>query len=393
MSKRKPRSGFSVRAGLGILAAAALALFLVGEAVRAVRSDGGRLGIARISGLGDGNELVRIVGKQLRLGLASVRVSPDSITETPLEQGAAQVRWRVGLGSSASLLQVNYAITRALEDRGAVVLQGSERWADDGSQVVRMVVGLPRRATHEVLIVRPRGGPADAAKAPARLALILYGFGDDAAAADSFFALPAPFAVAVVPGTREAERVFLRARQRQREVVLHLPLEPINYPRINPGPGAVLVSMKPGQIAARVDKYLDQAGTVAAVANHMGSLATQDATVMTAVYRTLKRRHLPFLHVTPAAGAVCKSLAASMGLNYAEPDAVLEGEAREPNAKALDRRWGALLRVAHDRGRLVVLLRATPLTMRWLPQALDPKRLGEVSVVPLTSLLEKPGTP
>ena len=60
---------------------------------------------------------------------------------------------------------------------------------------------------------------------------------------------------------------------------------------------------------------------------------------------------------------------------------------------ALDRRWDALLRAAHDRGRLIVMLRATPLTMRWLPRALEAKRLGAVAVVPLTSLLEKPGPP
>src|SRR5262249_49938054 len=140
--------------------------------------------------------------------------------------------------------------------------------------------------------------------------------------------LPAPFAVAVVPGTRAGERTLLAARQRGRELVLHLPLEPLNYPRINPGPGTVLVSMPPGRISATVRRYLDQAGNVAAVANDMGSLATQDLTVMTAVYRELRRRRVPFLHVAPAAGAVCKSLAADLGVNYAEPDVVVDGEAR-----------------------------------------------------------------
>jgi polysaccharide deacetylase 2 family uncharacterized protein YibQ len=80
-----------------------------------------------------------------------------------------------------------------------------------------------------------------------------------------------------------------------------------------------------------------------------------------------------------------------MGLNYAEPDAVVDGEARQAEARALDQRWNALLKEAHARGRLLVMLRATPLTKRWLPRALDARRLGGVSLVPLTSLLEKPG--
>jgi polysaccharide deacetylase 2 family uncharacterized protein YibQ len=391
MPKRKNRPPLLVPRVLGVLAAAAVGLFLAGEGVRALRSDAGRLAIARTFGLGDRADLVRIVGKQVLLGLAEANVARDSVTETPLERGAAAVRWRVGLRPSASLLQANYALTRALEGHGATVIEGSERWGDDGSQVLRLLVGLPRRPTHELLLVRPLPGPNHDAPGPAQVALVLYGFGDDAAEADSFFALPAPFAVAVVPGTRTGERILLEARDHQREVVLHLPLEPLNYPRINPGPGTVLVSMAPGRIRATVRRYLDQAGSVAAVANHMGSLATQDVTVMTAVYGELKRRRLPFLHVTPAAGAVCKSLAADLGVNYAEPDAVVDREARRAETKALDQRWNALLREARERGRLVVMLRATPLTMRWLPRTLTARRLAGVRVVPLAALLDKPG--
>lgn len=390
---KRPRSTNLAPRVLGLVAALALGVFVIGEATRALRSDAGRIAIAKRLGLGDRAHLIRIVGKQLRVGLESVGVPRDSVTETPLERGAAPLRWRVGLRPSASLLQANYAITRTLERQGAEVLDGGERWTDDGGQVVRLVVGLPRRPTHEVLLVRARNDPEDTAGDPARVALVLYGFGEDAAMADSFFALAAPFAVAVVPGTKASERILAGARERERELVLHLPLEPLNYPRINPGPGTLLVSMKPRRISATVDRYLDQAGPVAAVANHMGSLATQDMTVMTAVYRELKRRHVPFLHVTPAAGAVCKSLAADLGINYAEADAVVDGEARGDGTKALDRRWAELLETARERGRLVVMLRATPVTRRWLPRVVEPKRLSGVSLVPLASLIDKPGVP
>jgi polysaccharide deacetylase 2 family uncharacterized protein YibQ len=334
MPKRKTRLPKYAPRVLGLLAAIALGAFLIGESVRAIRSDAGRLAIARTVGLGDRGDLLRIVGKQIRLGLTSVNVRRDSIVETLPERGPAPIRWRVGLRSDASLIQANYAVTRALEDHGATVLEGGERWTDDGALVLRLLVGLPRRPTHEVLLVR---GPAPVGDAiePARLALVMYGFGESAAAADSFFALRAPFAVAVLPGSKEGERTLDRARERQREIVLHLPLEPINYPRINPGPGTILVSMSPRRIADIVRRHLGKAGAVTAVANHMGSLATQDMAVMTALYRELKRRNVAFLHMTPAPGAVCKSLSADMGVNYDEPDEIVDGEARQDDAKAL----------------------------------------------------------
>ena len=125
--------------------------------------------------------------------------------------------------------------------------------------------------------------------------------------------------------------------------------------------------------------------------SHMGSLATQDMTLMTAVYRELKQRRLPILHLLPAAGAVCRPLASEMGVAYDEPDATLDFEPRAKDTAAMDKRWKQILKETRDRGRMIVWVRATPTTWRWMRRALDAKRLERVDLVPLTSLLRKPG--
>ena len=184
--------------------------------------------------------------------------------------------------------------------------------------------------------------------------------------------------------------MFREARAQGREVVLHVPLEPINYPQVNPGPGTILVTMKPTQIDGLMRRYLGQAGPVAAVANHMGSLATQDMTVMSAIYRELRRQRVPFLHMSPAAGAVCKPLAAELGVSYEEPDVVIDYEAKAAKPALLEQRWKEVLAQARARGHLVAMVRATPLTRGWITRALDVKHLKGVSVVPLSSLLRRP---
>src|SRR5207249_7467198 len=254
---------------------------------------------------------------------------------------------------AASLLHANVARTRALERRGARVLSGRESMGPLGESIVTLVVGLPGRPTHRVLLVR--GGMPAGEDSPrvSRLAVVLYGFGDDEALASQFLALPVPFAVALPPGAKSSAPLFKAAHDRRREVVLHLPLEPINYPQVNPGPGTILVTMKPTQIGGLMRRYLERAGPVAAVANHMGSLATQDMTVMSAVYRELHRQRVPFLHMTPAAGAVCKPLASELGVSYEEPDAVIDYEARSPKPVLLDRRWRDVLSETRTRGHTV----------------------------------------
>jgi polysaccharide deacetylase 2 family uncharacterized protein YibQ len=79
-----------------------------------------------------------------------------------------------------------------------------------------------------------------------------------------------------------------------------------------------------------------------------------------------------------------------MGVLYGEPDAVIEVETRGTNTKALDKRWKELLKSAKARGHLVVLMRASSLTKRWLAHGLEPKQLDGVRLVPIAALLTKP---
>lgn len=389
MPKRKRSSAGRRRVYLLILAIA-LVLFAAGEAWFLFRSDAGRLTLGKL-GLGDRAHLVRIVGNHARQALAMAGVPRDSIREQVAKDGEAPVKWRVGLREGAAPLQVHHAIASALEAQGASVLSGRERPGSHGETLVSLMLGIGRRPTHDVTLVLPaRGGETARPPEGGRVALVLYGFGDGDSLARAVFALNAPFAVAVSPASRESGSQFALARARDREVVLHLPLEPVNYPRINPGPGTILVTMTPSQVAGRVRKFVDQARPVIAVANQMGSLATQDMSVMTALFRELKRERLPFMHVQPAPGAVCRSLSGNLGVLYEEPDAVLDAEARATDTRALDRRWKLLLAEARERGELVVWMRVTPASSAWLARAADPGRLGGVSLVPLSALLRRP---
>lgn len=391
MPKRKRSTAGRRRAYL-LIAAIAVALFAAGEAWVLFRSDAGRLTLGRL-GLGDRAHLVRIIGNHARRALAATGVPRDSIREQVAAGGEAAVTWRVGLREGAAPLQVHHAIASLLEEKGASVLSGRERPGPHGETFVRLMLGIGERPTHDVTLVLPaRGGVGETGSAPAggRVALVLYGFGDGDSLARAVFSLHAPFAVAVSPASRASATQFALAHAREREVVLHLPLEPVNYPRINPGPGTILVTMTPSQVAGRVRKFVDQAEPVVAVANHMGSLATQDMSVMTALFRELKREKLPFMHVNPAPGAVCRSLSGNLGVLYEEPDAVIEAETRGKDTQALDKRWKQLLELARERGELVVWMRATPASTEWLPRAADPRRLGGVSLVPLSALLRRP---
>lgn len=390
MPKRKRNSARIPPKAFVLLAVAAAMVFAVGQAYRVARSDAGKVMLARHLGVGDAERVSSILGDEIRRGIAAIGAPADSLRENFNENGTPTHRWRLEVAPGASLLQLNHAITHYVEGVGGKVLSGIESRERDGTRVVKLLVGLPDKPTHEVVLAAGQPGRGGVGREPARMAIVLYGFGEDPDNAKAHFDMPVPFATALVPGADWSAAMFRAANERNRELVLHLPLEPLHYPRNNPGPGTVLVTMKASRITGLLRKHLDQSGGVTAVANYMGALATQDMTVMTAVFKELRRQKLPFVHIDPVPGSVCEDLAADLGVAYSEPHVSFNPARWKNDRRELDRRWRDVLAQARKRRQLVVWMRASSTVLDWLPEAASPERLGGVHLVPLSAMVHGP---
>ncbi len=375
---------------LGVLAALAVLLFGAGELYAYLRSDAGRFLVWRNLHVGDRAHAVRIVGRHAREGLAAAGVGAARIHEEVRASGKPAVKWTVDLPRGASPMQANYQVTRAVEALGAEVLAAREERAEKGGEVVTMTLGLPGRPTHEIALVREGLDPESPAATETRVAIVLFGLADDATSANALLSRAEPFAVIAPAIGDERDPLLKLARDRRRELVLQIPMEPEDYPRANPGPGTMLVNMTPGRIEKMTREYLGLADDVAAVANLQGSFAAQDGPFMTAFYHELKHEGVPFLHLAPPPRSVARTLAANLGVAYDEPDAILDDEARASTTKSLDRAWEALLERTKGRRQAVVLLRATPTAVKWVQATFVAKKLaGEARIVPLSTVLHR----
>ncbi len=97
----------------------------------------------------------------------------------------------------------------------------------------------------------------------------------------------------IVNVTLDRGRVSLPAQRR--EVILHLPMEPEGYPRVNPGEGALLVGMDKGEMEQILAEALDGLPNLTGVNNHMGSAATSDRNTMKTFMDILTNRDLFFI--------------------------------------------------------------------------------------------------
>ncbi|MCL5405583.1 MAG: divergent polysaccharide deacetylase family protein [Deltaproteobacteria bacterium] len=156
-----------------------------------------------------------------------------------------------------------------------------------------------RRASHLATV-----SPATRPKAPAlpvihgharpELSIVIDDFGPSLRVARKFASLPFPVTLSVLPFQAYSSKIAKMAHQDGREVMLHLPMQPLDS-HINPGPGALMVSMSPGQIRLSVTAALDTSPYFDGVDNHEGSKFTQDAKDMEIVLSVLKDRKLFFV--------------------------------------------------------------------------------------------------
>jgi hypothetical protein len=216
------------------------------------------------------------------------------------------------------------------------------------------------------------------------VAIIIDDLGYDRALARAFASLEIPVSLAVLPMAPRTEDVAAEAGRMDRELMLHLPMEPKGYPELNPGPGALLNRMGPGEIRTLVDRHLDQLPGACGVNNHMGSSFTEHETQMTAVMEALRGRGLFFVDSKTTGRSMGYSLACRMGVPAVSRSVFLDNE---PTSSAIGIQLERLLGIARHRGSALGIAHPFPGTLEALRG--EAERLREaVEIVTVSDLVE-----
>jgi len=127
------------------------------------------------------------------------------------------------------------------------------------------------------------------------VAIIIDDIGYDRGMAKKFLSLDAVFTFSILPYSPFQENILKAVHSKGWETMLHLPMEPNEYPKVNPGPGALLTSMTPDQLIRQLALNIAAVPGVKGVNNHMGSRMTTVSTQMNQVFSILKKRGLFFI--------------------------------------------------------------------------------------------------
>lgn len=216
------------------------------------------------------------------------------------------------------------------------------------------------------------------------VAIVVDDIGYDQEAAYQLLAIDAPLTFSVLPFSPFSGDIMAEARARGREILLHLPMEPDEYPSVKPGPGAILSEMSPDQLIDQLNKNIDQIPGLKGVNNHMGSRVSTSSEQMRQIFSILKRRGLFYIDSRTTPDSVAKPSADLLDLPFAERDIFIDhyddpGFIQSQLEKLIQRaqKHGFAVGIGHPHANTVEAL------TRFIPQL-----NGKVQVVPASTFVQ-----
>lgn len=174
-----------------------------------------------------------------------------------------------------------------------------------------------------------------------KVALVIGGLGLNAASTQAAIdRLPPEVTLSFVPYADNLQSWIDRARAAGHEVLLEIPMEPLDYPSNDPGPYTLMANAAPGEINRRLEWLLSRASGYFGVTNYLGGRFVGSNSAMAAFAGALKGRGLAFVDDGSAARR-------ANGPPRASADAVID---EELSANAIDKQLLALEAQAQSHG-------------------------------------------
>lgn len=228
---------------------------------------------------------------------------------------------------------------------------------------------------------------ATAQAAPPTIALIIDDMGNRLAAGRRAVALPGKLTYAFLPHSPHAAALAEAAHRRGKEVMLHLPMQPVKPRPL--GPGAITLDMTEAALRRTLRDDLATVPHVAGVNNHMGSLITRHPGHMAWLMSELRRRgDLYFVDSRTTRYSVALRLAEEYGVPAVRRHVFLDHK-REP--AAIRRQYRRLLAMARREGFAVAIGHPYPETLEVLEAVLPRLKDNGVRLVPVSRIVERYG--
>jgi polysaccharide deacetylase 2 family uncharacterized protein YibQ len=216
-----------------------------------------------------------------------------------------------------------------------------------------------------------------------KVAIIIDDLGYDEKVASKFLMLDGVMSFSVLPHSPFQKEIATTIHHSGKDVLVHLPMEPIEYPEVDPGVGALLCSMTPDELLDQLQKDLDTVPFAVGVNNHMGSKLTQDPARMRQIFTILKKRNLFFVDSLTSPRSCCQHSASLLKLRFLQRHVFLD-HVQDQNAIRFQIK--RLIGMARKHGKAIGIGHPYPITWEVLSKEL-PDIKNKVELVRVSQLV------
>ncbi len=218
------------------------------------------------------------------------------------------------------------------------------------------------------------------------VAIVIDDLGQDVKQAKEVLALPGKVTLAVLPGLAHSTNIAELAGQAGREVLLHLPMEPLKNHEKTRSPGTLSADMTPMAFLNTVSDDVASIPGAVGVNNHEGSALTENKEAMKFLMAELKARNLFFLDSLTSPKSVAYATAVEFGMKATRRDVFLDNEGDNPSY--IRGQFEMLVDIARKNGKAIGIGHPHPATLSELRTWLAGTRAQGIEIVPVSRLMQ-----
>ena len=332
------------------------------------------------------NQKIDLLDKTIKSRLFELGFSKENIlSRQSFPRMKGKLSWRastikVQLPKRISFPQVKREMKRDLTRLDKDV----QLWfIEDPSEPKKIDVRVGDLLTHNLIfyppkVVKKKVGP--------RVAIIIDDMGSSKRRARELINLDAPITLSFFPLSRNSRKLAQEASEKGKEVILHMPMEPHGFPEINPGKGALLMSMADGELHRQIHENLEAIPFIKGVNNHMGSRFMEDDQRVSILIEELKGRNLFFLDSRTTPKTVGYRIAKKMGIKTEQRDVFLDNNSYDE--AEIRKNILALAKIAKTEGKAIGIGHPHPATIKSIREMIPKLKKRGIEIVPLSQIME-----
>lgn len=205
---------------------------------------------------------------------------------------------------------------------------------------------IPKPTKPDITIIPVVPGP--------RIAIIIDDAGYPSGSLEKLLQFQGKLTFSVLPFIDGSSSLAEHLQKSGFEVILHIPMEPLDYPEKNPGEGALLIEDSREEMEKKLDAMIYNLKFVAGANNHMGSKLTQNYEQMAWILARLKIHNLYFIDSLTTDNSKAWEVARDLGVMTARRDVFLDNEdnftyinSQFERLKQIARKGGTAIGIGH----------------------------------------------